>query len=846
MGRNAWIKWLVLALALGFSFVTVWPPREKVRLGLDLQGGTSFTVRIDEERLRTNLLLEEPDLSREAIDRRVNEILKDADERALEVLRNRIDGLGINEPMIYSGRDNRIHIQLPGAGEEQQKLAEESIKSAAFLEFKLVHPENSRLTEQLFDAGLAPEGYRVVDIGPRRYYQRTEEYEELAKDPGYRRRLAEFETPDPAHAFMLQRVRLESGAEVYTPYFVRRRAAMTGENLERADTVVGTYGGYEVSLTFNPRGARDFARITDWFAPGGLQNRDSNRGRQLAIVMDGTLYSAPEIEEPIPGGRAVIRGQFTASEAAMLRNVLNAGSLPAPLTIIEKRAVSPTLGRDAIQGGLRAAIIGGGLVMLFMLVYYAYCGLIANAALVLNMLLLPAGMILAAGILGIFVRRGGVTPGVVQLPVLTLPGVAGILLTIGMAVDANVLIFERIREESELGKKLRAAVMAGYERATITIVDANVTTLLIALILFLFGSGPIRGFAITLSAGILVSMFTALVATKLFFESTVSESRTGHFRMLSIVKDKIDIDFVAMGRKALIGSVVVIAVAWGILLVRGFRNPADVLATDFTGGASMTFSFSQEDRPDLGEVRKALNEIDPNAMVQYQRDLDERAGVLVVNTAVTPSDDGQRVARRVEEALKNGLPGAGFRLEGEEEIGSRVSRELKSSAFKAMIFSFIVMILYISIRFEFGFALGAIAALLHDVLITVGLFSLTGKPFSLTIVAALLTIVGYSVNDTIVVFDRVREDLRLNPKRSFPELCNLSINQTLSRTILTSFTTLLALLALYLFGGGAINDFALALLIGVVAGTYSTIFIATPVVLAWHRGQRPRFAEKSG
>jgi len=839
MDKNAVWKWLVLALVTVFSLVVVLPPKEKIRLGLDLQGGSSFTVQIDQEKLRGDLRAGDPALTDEDIGRRIAEVMRDADPRVLEVLRNRIDALGVNEPVIAAGKDHRILIQIPGTNEQQFVAAEKSIQSAAFLEFRLVHKDNQRLTEQLLDAGRAPEGYTVVDMGGRKYYQRTREFDTVSKGPDYARTLGLFQVPDPAYAFMLQRDTMKNGGVVYVPCFVRRKAEMTGETLKAADVERDTMSGaVHVTLAFKPKGAIEFGKITSWYAPRGQRNQNSEEGRQLAIVLDGTLYSAPVIKQPITDGKAVITGDFSWSEAVTLRNILNAGSLPAPVKIIEKRMVGSTLGKDAIDSGIRAAVIGSLATFAFMLIYYTYCGLIANIALLLNIVLMPAGMILAAGILGVFISDTGIARGLAQLPVLTMPGIAGIVLSIGMAVDANVLIFERMREEFEQGKSARAAVAAGYDRAFLAIFDSNLTTLLTGAILFIFGSGPIRGFAITLSAGIIVSMFTALVVTRLIFNATVSETRTKPYRMLRLIGPT-RFDFLAR-RKAAIGvSSAVIVVTLSLFAVKLVRTPNQALAVDFTGGATVTLSYDA--MAPIEQVRAAVNAAGvTDAGVQYQHNLDGSGGVLEIKSGMTQVA-GASVADTVGQALSKALPASGFKVAGSEEIGPQIGRELKRDAMWAMILAMVGMIVYITLRFEFGFSLGAIVALLHDVLVMLGIYTLMGRQVNLTIVAALLTIVGYSVNDTIVIFDRIREDLKLDQRRGFSELCNLAINQTLSRTLLTTGVTLLSVISLFIFGGGAINDFALAMMIGMVAGTYSTIFIATPVALAWYGGRRPGF-----
>ena len=835
MSRNDLWKWLVLAILAVLSAYVVIPPKDKIRLGLDLSGGTSFTVAIDQEKLRNNIRSEDSELKDNEIDSKVALILKDADARAIEVIRNRIDGLGVNEPVIQGGKDHRITVQLPGISAEQRDAAEKSIQSAAFLEFKLVHKQNEQLVDKLLSSGRLPEGYVASEDG--RGYKRAPNYNDVIKDPEYANRLSLFEVPDPRYAFMLERDQNANGQISFRPVFVLRKAEMTGEALSSSSVEVDTMTGrVHVSLTFNAKGTAEFAKLTKSYSPRGSRNKDSDVGRQLAIVLDDTLYSAPVLKTEIPNGRAIIEGNFSWPEAALLRNLLNAGSLPAPMKVLEKRSVESTLGADAVSSGVRASIMGVVLVALFMLVYYTYCGVIANVALILDLLLLPAGLIIVSNVFSVFVKDVAVTKSSLALPVLTMPGIAGIVLMLGMAVDANVLIFERMREEFALGKSARAAVAAGYDRAFLAIFDSNITTLLTAAILFIAGTGPIRGYAITLSAGIVISMFTALVVTRLIFNMTVPEGRVQPYKMMQLLKNA-NFDFMKIGKMCASTSLAVIVVTCAIFFGRAFTKPASVMSVDFTGGASMTYSY--EKRADIGAVRTVVDGIVKESIIQYQSSPDGTGNLLLIKTGTVKIGD-ENVSKVIQNALSQAMPESKFSLAGEEDVGSVVGADLKRSAFWAITLSLIGILAYVAIRFEFGFALGAVVALAHDAFFTLGVYSLCGRQFSLTIVAALLTIVGYSVNDTIVVFDRIREDLRKDPKTDFKTLCNIAINRTLSRTILTSLTTLLAALALFVFGGGAINDFALAMVIGLVVGTYSSIFIATPVMVAWYRGKRPR------
>lgn len=821
--KQIW-KWLILIAVLSISIALL---RNGVPLGLDLKGGTSFVVEIDEQQVIEDLKNSPENLSADEIRQRVNTIMENAQERSLQVLRNRIDALGIAEPNIYPVKDNRIVIQLPGIDEKKREATEQNIKSAAFLEFRLVHDKNDRLVRELADKKLAPEGYKMVWVGDTMYYQRDASYAEVSKDPAYRYRLGKFQVPDPEYEFMLEYV-VKNKQELYRPYFVKRRRELTGTYLRRA-SVDYELTGPIVRLQFNAQGARKFANITT-----------DNVGRQLAIVLDGTLYSAPVIRQPIEGGNAQIEGNFDIEEANRLRDILNAGSLPAPVKIIQRQIVSPTLGSDSIRSGIRASIIAGVVVVVFMITYYSFAGIVADMALIMNLLLLPLGMVVTSGFLGVLIRETGRNPG--QLPVLTLPGIAGIALTFGMAVDANVLIFERIREESNVGKRIWSAITAGYERAFPAILDSNLTTIFTGIIMFFLGSGPIRGYAITLSAGIIVSMYTALTVTKMIFGLWANKPDVGRLKMCSLI-GKTNIDFVRMRSYTTILSLAVIIVSWVILGLRATNNPKSVFGVEFTGGVSLTFRVKEE--VPVEQLRKTLTDAGIREMnIQYGSSLAESAGKTLLIRTSTDTVKGQKISDVIINTLTTSYKDAGFELLGAEDIGPQIGSELKSKALWAMFWSLVGMVIYISARFKLSFAVAAILALLHDVLVTVGIYALCGKQFNSTTVAAMLTIIGYSVNDTIIVFDRIRENLRLNKIAKFDEIANISINQTLSRTFLTSGTTLISITVLLLLGGRGLNDFAFTLFIGVITGTYSSILVATPIVLWWHKGKRPDTAIK--
>lgn len=845
MDKNSIWKWLILFALIGGSFFVL---RDGVPLGLDLQGGSSWTVQINRDQIIQDIRLETPGLSDDEVDAQASEILDGATERALEVIRNRVNPDGTRETIIYQGENNRITVQLPGIDKAERDRVEVEMKTPAFLEFRLVHENNDTLINEIFANGKAPEGYKIDNINGRPCFRRDKNVVINESDPVYRSKLHRFGAI-PGYDFLLEKREVQQQV-VYDPYFVKIRREMTGEYLSRATAGVDPMSGSVVHIWFDAEGKKKFANITSAYAPGGARNPSRDKYVYLAIVLDDVLHSAPRIKEAIWTGNAEISGSFTPKEARFLAKILSAGSLPAPIKIVEKRVVAPSLGEDSVRSGVKAVIYGGVGIILFMAFYYMVAGVIADIALLLNMMILPLGMVLAAGFLGIF-SKDAVMGSVTKLPVLTLPGIAGILLTIGMAVDANVLIFERIREESDIGKRLWTSITAGYDRAFVTIIDANITTLLTGIVLFIFGSGPIRGFAVTLCAGIMVSMFTALVVTKLLFGVLVDKTTIKSLKMFSIIK-KTAIDFVSFKTVAISLSCVLILATCGYTVVRGHARMGDVFGVDFLGGTSVTYDFTKGISPDEFEVkypvqdlRVALESVGLKELhIQYQREMEVGgAGYLQIKTA-TDEIGGSKPSVVIDETLQKTFPEAAFVQIQEDLVGPQVGKELIRQAMWAISFALLMIIAYLSWRFEFGFAIGAIIALIHDVLVTVGIYVALGHQLSLPIVAALLTIVGYSVNDTIVVFDRIREDIRLIHNKDFKEIANLSINQTLSRTLLTSLTTLITVVMLLVFGGGAIHDFALALCIGVIVGTYSSIFIATPVVLKWYKGKKPEFASR--
>ena len=835
--NNIW-KWLVLALIAVVSIYVCNPPAEKLRFGLDLKGGTSFTLGVDTDKLAETIIAANPAITNTpgAVELKMQETLKDCDSRIIQVIRRRVDAMGTNEPVIQGMKDHRLLVQLPGVDEEVRKAAKASLQSAAFLEFRLTHPKNDQLVAKLLSKDVAPEGYKKSGNG----YARAENWAEVSKAKGYAARLAAFETPDARYRFMLE----DNGDGTYSPNFVARKTELTGESLISAAVQRDpTSGQLSIGFTLNAEGGRIFSTLTRNYKAHGPKN-PTDRGRQLAIILDETLISAPVINSEI-GSRGEITGRFDAASANKLAAELNAGALPAPLKILAETSVSPTVGEDAKHAGIVAAALGFALVALFMFYYYWATGLVADIALFLDIALLPTALVFVANILGVFAHdpsMGG--GGSMQLPVLTMPGIAGLVLSLGMAVDANVLIFERIREEFAAGRNAGDAVKNGYGRAFTAIFDSNLTTIITGIILFVVGTGPVRGFAITLTAGVVISMFTAVVVTRLVFDHLVDSSRATPFKMRQFFKEP-KFDFLKLTKYSVGISFAVIAVSLLIFAVRGLANPASVLAVDLTGGTSIVYNLKQEAKPSVAAVRDALNSFDNATVIQYQEGVGD--ATLLVKTGETAETkkgsalEGKDVGAYVTKLLQEKFPESEISPASVDEVGSMVGADLKKSGTYAVLFSLVAILLYVGFRFQFGFGLGALVALAHDALISLGLFSLCGRQVSLIVITALLTIIGYSVNDTVVVFDRIREKLRYDRRATFGEICNASINACLGRTVITSLTTFFAVLALFAFGDGSIFDFALVMLIGVVSGTYSSVFIATPIMLWWYRGKRPEF-----
>ncbi|MCZ4353779.1 protein translocase subunit SecD [Roseovarius aestuarii] len=583
-------------------------------------------------------------------------------------------------------------------------------------------------------------------------------------------------------------------------YILERAPVVTGEELVDAQPDFDQNGRPAVSFRFNATGARAFGDYTA-----------ANIGNPFAIVLDNEVISAPVIQSHIAGGSGIITGNFNVEETTNLAVLLRAGALPAQLDFLEERTIGPELGADSISAGQIACAVAFVLVLVFMFASYGIFGIFANIALIINV-----GLIF--GLLSMI----GAT--------LTLPGIAGIVLTIGMAVDANVLVFERIREEMQTAKGPARAIQLGYEKALSAITDANITTFITAVILFAMGSGPVRGFAITLGLGIVTSVFTAIYVTRLMVVMWFDRKRPKQVlmgRALRLVPSETNWNFFRRWKMSIGLSMVLILVASGSFLTQGLNY-----GIDFKGGT--TIRTQSEQSVDIGAYRAAIDPLnlgDISITEVFDPTFAEDHNVSMIRIQAQQDEESvsPEVIQTVEAALQEAVPDITFT--SVESVGPKVSGELITAAAIAVILAMGAVLIYIWLRFEWQFAVGAVVALAHDVILTIGVFSEMQIQFDLAIIAALLTIVGYSLNDTVVVFDRVRENLRKYKKKELSEVLNLSINETLSRTVMTSVTTLLALLALYVLGGDVIRGFVFAMIWGVVVGTYSSVFVASTVLL---------------
>ena len=699
-------------------------------------------------------------------------------DKVVEIINERLNAFGVAETMVHQKGDRSIEIQIPDTTTKQDPSLIEELQKPAKLEFRIVNVKaDAPIPIQEGEEWTDDEGIPFVAM-----------------------------LPDDAQANE-------------QPIWVRRLSSADGEIIQEAYPRQDQMGGWEVGLDFTTEGGNEFANLTGEIA----QMNDPSTGAlgRLAIVLDKQLESAPTVKARIDGGSAVISGNFSAREAKMLADILN-NPLKVSLEIGEKYEVSPTLASGALESSTNACILGAVAIIIFMLVWYKSGGGVAVLSVATNILLVIA-----------------VLAGLFQAT-FTLPGMAALVLTLGMAVDANILIFERIREELKAGKSAENAVEGGYAKAFSTIIDANLTTLITATILIWLGTGPVKGFGITLAIGIITSVFCALFISRLLLNILL---QLGVQNLISLAKiekqkQKAEIDFHKFRKPAF-------SVSWFIVLAGCFAiyiQKDQILGIDFRGGEEIVASFSEEIAS--SELDILFKESQSTGEVQhvYRSEIGsgEQSKKLVLQTELGNS-------RTALDLINSSFPDANMQEEGLSNIGASVSNEIKNDAILSVLVALVGILFYVAVRFEMGYAIGAVVATIHDILMTVGLFVLFGwlsggvicsGQFTAPMLASILMIVGYSINDTIVVFDRIREELELNPVTGLQKIILIAINRVLSRSILTSFTTLLAAISLWIFGAGIIIDFAFVFVIGIITGTFSSIFIASPIFHAWHRGDR--------
>lgn len=594
------------------------------------------------------------------------------------------------------------------------------------------------------------------------------------------------------------------------------KAPLDGSVITDASVSYRESGGYpSVTMAMNPEGTRTWAVLTE-----------QNVGKSIAVVLDGMVYSYPNVNGAITGGRSEITGRFSIDEATDLANVLNSGKLPAPATILQEQVVGPSLGQESINAGLISFVIAFILVLLYMLFFYRGAGVAANIALICNVIFL-LGALLSIG------------------AVLTLPGIAGLVLTLGMAVDANVIIYERIKEELRAGKQLRTAVKDGYKNAYSAIIDGNITTIIVGLVLLIFGSGPIKGFATTLVIGIITSLITSIFITRLYIESRLDRGKNIHFegKLTRNFLKNTRIDFIGKRKIAYVIAGIVVAICLVSLFTKGFTY-----GVDFTGGRTYVLRFDQLVATE--DVRKAV-------VAEFSEGVEVKqfgsGSQMKVTTKYKINDNSQEVDQEVESKLYNALKGM-FKtpqtfeqftttvdnpngIISSDKVGPTIANDMKRKGTYAVILALIAIFLYIAARFKnWSWGAGGLAALAHDSIIVMGFYSIFSGilPFSLdvdqTFIAAVLTIIGYSINDTVVIFDRIREYKKIHIKRTLRDNINDAVNSTLARTFNTSATTLVVLISIAIFGGETIRGFAVSLAIGIIVGTFSSVFIATPIM----------------
>jgi SecD/SecF fusion protein len=727
MSRHlGWRLLLVLSVVAGSVLLVVTRP---ARLGLDLRGGTQIVL---EARPKAGVKLD-----------------RDTLDRTVEVLRRRIDQLGVSEPTLQRSGDSRVIVELPGVSDPDEAL--KVIGRTAQLTF---HPV---VAEKDAEAGAQDEDGEQLPLGPD---------------------------------------------------------VISGDSISDARaTFMEAPPGWSVEVTFRGVGSRRFEELTAQAACAPPQDPQ----RRVAIVLDDEIISSPQVDpsvacdEGISGGTTVITGDFSQDEARDLALLIRAGALPVPVDVVEQRTVGPTLGRAAIEASFQAALIGGLLTILYMIVYYRLFGALAAVA------LLTYGLVSFAVLLALRAT-------------LTLPGIAGFVLAVGMAVDANVLVFERAKDEFAAGRPLRSAAQRGFTRAWTAIADSNATTLIAAFLLYWFAAGAVRGFGVTLAVGVLVSMFSALVITRVLVDVIMRSPRSAAWsrgfgmavggRVRVWIAEK-RVDIVGHRRVWYAVSALALALAVGGIVVRGFNY-----GVEFTGGQLVEYETTKTVDPN--DLRREL------ASEGFARAVVQRSGKdhIAIRLGKLSSADEDTVAGAVRD-----LGGRAERVRS-EFIGPTIGEELRKRALIALGAALLVQLAYLAMRFRWTYGASAVMAMFHDLVLLVGVFAWLGKSIDGVFLASVLTVIGYSINDSVVVFDRIREERRMRPREALSAVANDACLQTVPRTINTGLGAIFILVALYFLGGETLTDFALALLIGIGVGTYSSVFTAAPLLVSMERDGR--------
>ena len=751
----------------------------RLKLGLDLQGGVAFTLKVDPSGAEAG---------EKSNGDKTNMAPAQMVAQAITVMEQRVNAFGVAEPVIRPVGDLSLEVQLPGEDAANNPDIMDALKKPAKLEFRQVYrgerpapTDRERSTKALQDDSGAIATYEVL----------TE-----------------------------RNVDRRTGEVTTQRYYVRKKADATGKIIKSSAARSDDGLSFYVSMTFTDEGSKKFGDLTAKIAEGNTRGIG-----QLAIVLDGQLQSAPTVKEAIRSTGATITGSFSREEALELASVLN-NPLEFPLITQDVTSVGPSLAKDAQAKSVVASAVAVGLVILFMVGFYVWGGFIAVLGMVLNLLMILGAMAYFDA-------------------TITLPGVAALVLTLGMAVDANILIFERVREEAALGKDRAMALSEGYARATWTIIDANLTTLLTALILVFMGTGPIRGFGVTLTIGIFTTVFTSLITCRGLQELALSRGVMTRIFGLPVFRPSLDIPFLNYARMAFTVSWLLIAVGLAALAYKG----KEAFGKDFRGGESTLVAISSKDKVDTTKVIKVAEALGlPDTTVTLVTAVGGGASRLRIETELTKDRAQGDFAnlKKIVAGLKAQHPemlqdpslSADSMMLSREAIGGSVSADLRVNAIWSVVLALLGIGVYVALRFEAGFGVAAMVATLHDVLLTVALFVLFGGQFNATLIAAVLLIIGYSINDTIVVFDRIREELTSNPGRSLRDIIHFAINRTLSRTVLTSSTVFLCAVALYIFGAGDVRLYGEIFIYGVLTGTFSSIFIASPIFYWWHKGER--------